>query len=107
VLTFRINLLWNNRKSEEEFAIFRYLYPPNAKKPFAAIVRDLNHEVHLNYDLQRHAPFEMDQSNYCWVTGYNYSGDALCHFIEVDLATILWEDMTFTELRVKKELGDF
>jgi hypothetical protein len=102
VLTFRINLLYGNGESEEEFAIV-FGYPPSAKKPFAAIVQDFDHKLPLNYDLQRHAPFEMDQTRDGWVTRYAYDGDRLFHYIEVRLATKLRDDMIFTELRVKKE----
>jgi hypothetical protein len=102
VLTFRINLLYGNGESEEEFAIV-FGYPPSAKKPFAAIVQDFDHKLPLNYDLQQHAPFEMDQTRDGWVTRYAYDGDRLFHYIEVRLATKLRDDMIFTELRVKKE----
>jgi hypothetical protein len=99
VLTFRINMV-NGGESEEEFAIV-FGYPPSVKKPFAAIVRDFDHELPLNYDLQRHAPFEMDESRDDWATEYTYDGDRWTHYIEVCLTTILRDDMIFTELRVK------
>jgi hypothetical protein len=105
VMTFRINLLHGNGESEEEFAIV-FGYPPSAKKPFAAIVQDFDHELPLNYDLQRHAPFEMDPSRDGWATRYAYDRDCLSHFIQVYLATILRDDMIFTELRVEEVLEE-
>lgn len=100
MLTFRINLLYGYGESEEEFAIV-FGYSPSAKKSYAAI-QDFDHELPLKYDLQRHAPFEMDQTRDGRVTVYAYDGDCLSHFIRVRLATILRDDMIFTGLRVEE-----
>jgi hypothetical protein len=102
VLTFRIHLV-NGGELEEEFAIV-FGYPPSKRRPFAAIVQDFDHELPLNYDLQRHAPFEMDQSRGSWVTEHTYDGDGFSHIINVFLTTILRDDMIFTELRVQDVL---
>jgi hypothetical protein len=99
VVTFRINLLYGNGKSEEEFAVV-FGYPPSIKGPFTVIVEDFDCKAPFNYDFQQHAPFKMVKIQDGWFTRYAYNGDCLLQFIRVSLSTVLVNGMIFTELRM-------